>query len=137
MTIQPAEGGFVPAAEASLEPATIPGFGAHVSTEAVTGALPIGQNSPQRPPFGLYAEQLSGTAFTAPRHENRRSWLYRLRPVASHPPFQPYVRASLLRTAPFDEAPSTPNRLRWDPLPGRRRRGISSTGWSPTAAQAR
>lgn len=52
----------------------IPGFGNHVSTEAVVGALPIGRNAPQRPAFGLYAEQLSGTAFTAPRHENRRSW---------------------------------------------------------------
>ncbi|WP_164159297.1 homogentisate 1,2-dioxygenase, partial [Stenotrophomonas maltophilia] len=59
-----------------------PGFGNHVSTEAVPGALPVGRNSPQRPAFGLYAEQLSGTAFTAPRHENRRSWLYRLRPTA-------------------------------------------------------
>ena len=55
----------------------IPGFGNHVATEAVPGALPVGRNSPQRPPYGLYAEQLSGTAFTAPRHENRRSWLYR------------------------------------------------------------
>ncbi len=117
MTIQPSEGGFVPAVETLLEPATIPGFGNHVSTEAVAGALPLGRNSPQRPPFGLYAEQLSGTAFTAPRHENRRSWLYRLRPVASHPPFQPYAQPSLLRTAPFEEAAPTPNRLRWDPLP--------------------
>jgi homogentisate 1,2-dioxygenase len=53
----------------------MPGFGNHVSTEAIPGALPIGRNSPQRPAFGLYTEQLSGTAFTAPRHENRRSWL--------------------------------------------------------------
>ena len=65
------------------------GFGNHFSTEAVPGALPIGRNSPQHAPFGLYAEQLSGTAFTAPRHENRRSWLYRLRPTAQHPPFIP------------------------------------------------
>ncbi|GAA3268897.1 hypothetical protein GCM10020258_40880 [Sphingomonas yabuuchiae] len=68
----------------------IPGFGNHVATEAVPGALPIGRNSPQRPAYGLYAEQLSGTAFTAPRHENRRSWLYRLRPTAEHPPYEPY-----------------------------------------------
>ncbi|MDB5670209.1 MAG: homogentisate 1,2-dioxygenase, partial [Alphaproteobacteria bacterium] len=54
------------------------GFGNHFATEAVAGALPAGRNSPQRPAFGLYAEQLSGTAFTAPRAENRRSWLYRL-----------------------------------------------------------
>jgi homogentisate 1,2-dioxygenase len=93
------------------------GFGNHFTTEAVTGALPIGQNSPQKVPFGLYPEQLSGTAFTAPRSENRRSWLYRLRPTASHSRFQPYSGASLLRSAPFDELPPTPNRLRWDPLP--------------------
>ena len=93
------------------------GFGNHFATEAVAGALPVGQNSPQKVPFGLYAEQLSGTAFTAPRSENRRSWLYRLRPTASHRPFEPYQGAPLLRSGPFDELPPTPNRLRWDPLP--------------------
>jgi homogentisate 1,2-dioxygenase len=95
----------------------IPGFGNHVSTEAIPGALPVGRNSPQRPPYGLYAEQLSGTAFTAPRHENRRSWLYRMRPAAQHPAFTPYAGAAHLRSAPFAEAPPSPNRLRWDPLP--------------------
>ncbi len=95
----------------------IPGFGNHVATEAVVGALPIGRNSPQHVPFGLYAEQLSGTAFTAPRAENRRSWLYRLRPTANHPAFTPYAGAGLFRSAPFDESPPSPNRLRWDPLP--------------------
>ncbi len=60
----------------------MPGFANHFSTEAVAGALPVGRNSPQRVPYGLYAEQLSGSAFTAPRSENRRSWLYRLRPAA-------------------------------------------------------
>lgn len=94
-----------------------PGFGNHVSTEALAGALPMGQNSPQRVPFGLYAEQLSGTAFTAPRAENRRSWLYRMRPAANHPPFKPYDKPTLIRAAPYDEVPPTPNRLRWDPLP--------------------
>ena len=94
-----------------------PGFGNHLSSEAVPGALPVGRNSPQHVPFGLYAEQLSGTAFIAPRSENRRSWLYRLRPAANHPPFKPYGRPGLLRSAPFDEAPPTPNRMRWDPLP--------------------
>jgi len=92
------------------------GFGNHFATEAVAGALPEGQNSPQKVPFGLYAEQLSGTAFTVPRAENKRSWLYRLRPTASHKPFQPYKGAALLRSGPFDELPPTPNRLRWDPL---------------------
>jgi homogentisate 1,2-dioxygenase len=93
------------------------GFGSTFETEAVPGALPVGQNSPQRAPFGLFAEQLSGSAFTAPRHENRRSWLYRLRPTASHPPYEPYNGGRSIRSAPFDEVPPSPNRLRWDPLP--------------------
>jgi homogentisate 1,2-dioxygenase len=93
------------------------GFGGSFETEAVAGALPVGQNSPQKTPFGLFAEQLSGSAFTAPRHENKRSWLYRLRPTASHAPYQPYTGGKLLRSGPFDEVPASPNRLRWDPLP--------------------
>ncbi|MGC5797954.1 homogentisate 1,2-dioxygenase [Sphingomonas sp. NFX23] len=97
------------------ETAYQPGFGNHVSTEAIPGALPIGRNSPQRPAFGLYTEQLSGTAFTAPRHENRRSWLYRMRPTAEHPPFERYAGAK--RFAPgTTDAPLAPNRLRWDPI---------------------
>ena len=95
----------------------LPGFANHHATEAVAHALPIGRNSPQRTPFGLYAEQLSGTAFTAPRAENRRSWLYRLRPTANHPPFTPYTGAKHLRSAPFTDTPPSPNRMRWDPLP--------------------
>jgi len=89
-------------------------FGAHLATEAVTGALPQGRNSPQQPAFGLYAEQVSGTAFTAPRHENRRSWLYRMRPTADHRPFARYAGAGLFAPGPVDE-PLAPNRLRWDP----------------------
>ena len=91
------------------------GFGSHFATEAVPGALPVGQNSPQNVPFGLYAEQLSGTAFTAPRHENRRSWLYRMRPSAEHPPFTRYDGAQRFAPGTIDE-PLAPNRLRWDPL---------------------
>ena len=90
------------------------GFGGHFETEAVEGALPKGRNSPQRPAFGLYAEQLSGSAFTAPRHDNRRSWLYRMRPTADHRPFERYHGAGLFE-APANEAPLAPNRLRWDP----------------------
>jgi homogentisate 1,2-dioxygenase len=90
------------------------GFGSHFATEAVAGALPQGRNNPQRPAFGLYTEQLSGTAFTAPRHENRRSWLYRLRPTADHRPFTAYDGAPLF-AAPAGTAPLAPNRLRWDP----------------------
>jgi homogentisate 1,2-dioxygenase len=92
------------------------GFGNEFATEAVAGALPRGQNSPQRAPFGLYAEQLSGTAFTAPRAQNLRSWLYRLRPSAGHPAYRPFPQG-LLRSGPFAEAGPSPNRLRWDPLP--------------------
>ena len=91
------------------------GFGNQHSTEAVTGALPQGQNSPQKTPFGLYAEQVSGSAFTAPRAENLRSWQYRLRPSVQHSAFLPLAHASL-RTAPCREVPANPNRLRWNPL---------------------
>src|SRR3954452_1189615 len=90
------------------------GFGGHFETEAVEGALPKGRNSPQRPAFGLYAEQLSGSSFTAPRHENRRSWLYRMRPTADHRPFTAYGGARLFGM-PASSAPLAPNRLRWDP----------------------
>jgi homogentisate 1,2-dioxygenase len=90
------------------------GFGGHFETEAVDGALPKGRNSPQRPAYGLYAEQLSGTAFTAPRHENRRSWLYRMRPTADHPPYTRYGGAKLFAPGTVGE-PLAPNRLRWDP----------------------
>ncbi|MBC7521752.1 MAG: homogentisate 1,2-dioxygenase [Sandarakinorhabdus sp.] len=85
------------------------GFGNHFATEAVPGTLPVGRNSPQRPAYGLYAEQLSGTAFTVARAESRRSWLYRLRPSAMHPAFAPVAAATpmLLNAGP--------NRLRWDP----------------------
>ena len=90
------------------------GFGGHFESEAVEGALPKGRNSPQRPAFGLYAEQLSGSAFTARRHENRRSWLYRLRPTADHRPFERYDGAKLFAPGTVKE-PLAPNRLRWDP----------------------
>ncbi len=92
------------------------GFANEQASEALPGALPQGQNTPQRPPFGLYTEQISGTPFTAPRAENRRSWLYRIRPSASHPAYR-RIDNRLLRTSPFNEAPAPPDRLRWDPLP--------------------
>jgi homogentisate 1,2-dioxygenase len=90
------------------------GFGSHFESEAVEGALPKGRNSPQRPAFGLYAEQLSGSSFTSPRHENRRSWLYRMRPTADHRTFVRYEGAPLYVAAAGKE-PLAPNRLRWDP----------------------
>ena len=95
------------------------GFANEWATEAIAGALPVGRNSPQVAPLGLYAEQLSGTAFTAPRHTNRRSWLYRIRPGAMHEPFsemQLPLWKSLV-TGGFDEVATPPNQLRWDPLP--------------------
>jgi len=92
------------------------GFGNTFSTEALKGALPRGQNSPQKTPKGLYAELISGSAFTAPRAENFSSWLYKLRPSAMHAPFK-RIANGLLRSGPFSEAETPPNRLRWDPLP--------------------
>jgi len=91
------------------------GFGNEFATEAVAGTLPQGRNSPQCVAHGLYAEQLSGTAFTAPRHLNRRSWLYRIRPAAMHQPFAMLQSGKFHNR--FDEMPATPNQLRWDPWP--------------------
>lgn len=92
------------------------GFGNEFASEALPGALPHGQNSPQHVPLGLYAEQLSATAFTAPRGENRRTWLYRIRPSAAHGPFR-RIDDRLLRGGPFAEVETPPDRLRWDPIP--------------------
>jgi homogentisate 1,2-dioxygenase len=92
------------------------GFGNEQASEAIAGVLPQGQNAPQQPPRGLYTEQLSGTPFTAPRAENRRSWLYRIRPSAMQPAFR-RIDNRLIRTAPCREAEPSPNRLRWSPLP--------------------
>lgn len=92
------------------------GFGNECATEALPGALPIGQNSPQHVPYGLYAEQVSGTPFTMPRKENRRTWLYRIRPSVVHTPFVP-IDGMGVRSTPFDEVETPPNQLRWSPLP--------------------
>jgi homogentisate 1,2-dioxygenase len=91
------------------------GFGNEYATEAVEGALPVGRNSPQKAPLGLYAEQFSGTAFTAPRAHNKRTWTYRIRPSVLHKPFA-QIDNKHLRSSPFDEAVITPNQLRWGPL---------------------
>lgn len=92
------------------------GFGNSCATEALPGALPTGRNSPQVCPYGLYAEQLSGTAFTVPRAESRRSWLYRIRPAALQKAFEPYTGAKTWASQ-FGQGPVSPNRLRWNPLP--------------------
>ncbi|HSK73195.1 MAG TPA: homogentisate 1,2-dioxygenase [Pyrinomonadaceae bacterium] len=91
------------------------GFGNEFATEAVKGALPIGRNSPQKAPLGLYAEQFSGTAFTVPRVHNRRTWTYRIRPSVLHKPFRQISNGNW--QSKFDELPVTPNQLRWNPLP--------------------
>lgn len=91
------------------------GFGNEFATEAVKGALPVGQNSPQIAPLGLYAEQFSGTAFTVPRVFNRRTWTYRIRPSVTHKPFARIDNGKLV--SKFDALETTPNQLRWNPLP--------------------
>lgn len=90
------------------------GFGNHFSTEAIVGALPPDQNSPQRPGRGLYAEQLSGTAFTAPRASNFYSWLYRIRPSVMHKKFVPLKE--LTSKTFFKPQHIDPNQMRWNPL---------------------
>jgi homogentisate 1,2-dioxygenase len=91
------------------------GFANEFATEALPDALPAVRNSPQRCPYGLYAEQFSGTAFTAPRRDNRRSWLYRIRPAAVHGPFERAAHPGIV-AAP-DARLASPDQLRWDPLP--------------------
>lgn len=91
------------------------GFGNEHETEALEGALPIGQFSPQRAPMDLYAEQLSTTAFTAPRHQNRRTWMYRIRPSAAQGEYKP-MASSRLRSGPITDVPAPPDMMRWDAL---------------------
>ena len=91
------------------------GFGNEFATEALAGALPEMRNSPQRCPFGLYAEQISGTAFTVPRHASRRSWLYRIRPAAVHGQYRRIDSPHLVSS--FDVGLASPNQCRWSPLP--------------------
>lgn len=91
------------------------GFGSEFATEAIAGALPEGQNAPQRAPLGLYTEQISGSPFTAPRHLNRRSWAYRIRPSVVHKPYREF-EGKFIRSSPFDECVTSPNQLRWSPI---------------------
>src|SRR5258707_6677062 len=92
------------------------GFASVFSSEALPGALPVGQNSPQRCPYGLYAEQLSGTSFTAPRASNRRSWLYRILPSTLHGAFGPTDPHRW--SSEFRAGETPPDPMRSDPLPG-------------------
>ncbi|KAI9738645.1 MAG: hypothetical protein M1834_008150 [Cirrosporium novae-zelandiae] len=95
------------------------GFSSYHETEAIKGALPIGANSPQKPPYGLYTEKLSGTSFTAPRNSNLQSWLYRILPACAHSPFEPQ-EATTFNTNPENDRShkvyQIPNQLRWDPF---------------------
>jgi homogentisate 1,2-dioxygenase len=94
------------------------GFGNHVETEAIPGTLPVGRNSPQRVKHGLYAEQFSGSAFTAPRGFNRRSWLYRLHPSVKHVGRFVAIESDHLRSAPDTDRGALPlGALRWNPVP--------------------
>ncbi len=92
------------------------GFGNHFSSEALSNALPQGQNSPQKVPYGLYAEHISGAAFTSARHENQRSWLYRIRPSVLHSHFR-QIDQRFFHGKPQDKRPLSPEQFRWNPLP--------------------
>ncbi|GAN80914.1 homogentisate 1,2-dioxygenase [Acidocella aminolytica] len=95
----------------------LPGFGNDFETEALPGALPQGQNSPQRCPYGLYAEQLSGSPFTAPRGSNERSWLYRIRPSVRHIGAFRRFDLPFWKSAPHVVEHGLPlGQLRWDPV---------------------
>ncbi len=100
-----------------IHPGYMSGFGNGFETEALPGALPVGRNSPQNCPYGLYAEQLSGSPFTAPRTTNERTWLYRIRPTVVH--FGEFREADigLWRTAPSHEVDLPIAPMRWDPIP--------------------
>lgn len=98
-----------------MKPDYLAGFGNEHETEALDGALPRGRFSPQRVAYGLYAEQLSTTAFTVPRATNRRTWFYRIRPSVLQGAYQP-IGHELLRTAPLDDPNPPPDPMRWDPL---------------------
>ena len=110
---------FIQAAqETALTPGYMPGFGNDFETEALPGALPQGRNSPQKCNYGLYGEQLSGTAFTAPSQQNERTWCYRIRPSVKHSHRYRKIDLPLWNTAP-NVVPDVISlgQYRWDPLP--------------------
>src|SRR4029450_10054864 len=104
--------------QVGLTPGYMSGFGNSFETEALAGALPVGRNSPQKVNFGLYAEQLSGSPFTAPQASNQRSWLYRIRPTVRHTARFEKIDKGRVRTAPEREDSDMPiGQLRWGPTP--------------------
>src|ERR1700736_407174 len=101
----------------SLVPDYMSGFGNTFETEALAGALPVGRNSPQKVNHGLYAEQLSGSPFTAPQASNQRSWLYRIRPTVRHVGRFTKLNRGHIRTAPEREDAAQPlGQRRWGPV---------------------
>ena len=101
--------------QTETRPSYMTGFGNEFATEVVAHSLPKAQNSPQKPPHGLYAEQISGTAFTAPRSANRRTWMYRRLPSVVSGQYTSYVQAQWCPQTPTP--PTSPNPLRWMPMP--------------------
>lgn len=102
----------------AILPGYMPGFGNDFETEALPGALPHGQNSPQKCAYGLYAEQLSGSPFTAPRGQNERSWLYRIQPSVKHSGAFSQAAHPFWKAAPCQDDHSLPiGQLRWSPPP--------------------
>jgi homogentisate 1,2-dioxygenase len=94
------------------------GFNNEFETEALPGALPVGQNSPQKCPYGLYAEQISGTPFTAPRATNARTWVYRIRPSVKHSRHFMPVDLPFWKSAPCPQDTQQPiGQFRWNPTP--------------------
>jgi homogentisate 1,2-dioxygenase len=119
MTTQDLPRGMIRATDSSgMHDGYMPGFGNDFETEALPGALPQGMNSPQKVNYGLYGEQLSGTAFTAPSHQNERTWCYRIRPSVKHNGRYRKIDLPLWKTAPHVPADVISlGQYRWDPLP--------------------
>ena len=103
-------------AEASEVYEYMNGFGNEFESEALAGALPQGRFSPQKVAYGLYAEKLSSTAFTAPRETNRRTWFYRIRPSVTHGEFHPVEQLRIVN-GPIIDVATPPNQMRWNPIP--------------------
>jgi homogentisate 1,2-dioxygenase len=100
---------------AALPGRYLSGFGNQFASEALAGALPQGRNSPQRAPHGLYAELISGSAFTAPRHANQRSWVYRRQPSVVSGAHMPYEQP-FLKSGAAEGVAMPPDPLRWAPI---------------------
>lgn len=100
-----------------MESSYLRGFGNHFWTEAKPGSIPTDRHSPQKAPHGLYAEQISGSAFTAPRESNRRSWVYRIRPSVIHGEFKKLPATAAQQFCPKESIAPPPNQMRWNPIP--------------------